>query len=141
MSTAMPLLRTWLLLTLASLLAGFAGVFCAYAVDGSCSLPAAFGFAWPVGLISGGIGALVLAGPILTACSGWEVFLLGAPNEFNLTVFFFSLPSTLAVAILTGARLLERAVGRDLRVWPLTLCLTPLAYAALTSLGNRVSLS
>ncbi len=130
------LLGAWCLLTLASLLSGFAGVFAAYAFDASHSLRAALGFAWPMAMISGAIGAFVVVGPVLTAWSAWEIFVLDAPNDVNGLAFIVSLPPTLTLAILAAAAWFGRSARRALPLWPITLSLAPLTSAAIFRAGT-----
>lgn len=124
----------------ASALAGLVGIFCAYLSRGY-SVSAAFAFAWPIALITGGIGVFVVLGPLLTAWSAWGAYVLNAPSDVNLSVLFVNLPSTIAVAVAAGATWFAKVRGREVRVWRLTLLIAPAAHARFMVVGSRLSAS
>jgi hypothetical protein len=132
------ILGRWFLLTLASTLAGLVGVFCAY-ISSGYPLSAAIGFAWPMSLISGGMGALVIPGPLLTLWSAWEIFVMDAPNDLNGLAFLVSLPSTLALATLTRSSYVAAGPERSRRIRFMTLILPAMAYTAVAVAGGWLS--
>ena len=128
------LLSKWALLVVASAAAGFVAVFSIYLADGR-SVSGAFGFAQMMALFADGVAAFVFAGPLLTAWFFGEIYILDAPNDFNLLAFAASLPSTIVVVIAAIMILGEARSDRRLPIWPLTICPASLASTTLAFLG------
>ncbi len=139
MSGSRRILLGWIFLVLASVATGVFGIFSVYIFDGY-SVSSAFYLAWPVAAVfSGGIAALVIVGPVLALWSFWEIYILNAPHDGNLTILTFSLPVTIVLIVVAGFRFVRARYDRSLQVWPLTFLVAPPACAGLMILARWLS--
>ena len=126
-------------LMLASVATGVSGTFSIYIVDGY-SVSSAISLAWPLAAVfSGAIPAPVIVGPLLTLWSFWEVCILNTPNDGNLTVLAFGLPSTIVLIVAAGFTFARARSDGDVQVWPLTFLTAPLAHAGLMVFAGWLS--
>ena len=83
-------------------------------------------------MISAGVGAAVVPGPLLSGWAVLDMFFLNTPNDFNLLLFVVGLPPTIALLTLLAITRFARTTGKDLPIWPLALLLAPALCASLT---------